>query len=61
MIQDRKFNPDGSLSYPAEWQDMWFGDKIIVNGKVWPYLNVKQGKYRFRCSTDRPRGSTRCR
>jgi cysteine-rich repeat protein len=27
---------------------MWFGDKIIVNGAVWPYLEVKQGKYRFR-------------
>jgi len=48
VIQDRKFNPDGSLNYPAAWQDMWFGDKIIVNGAVWPYLDVKQGKYRFR-------------
>ncbi|NIL99782.1 MAG: multicopper oxidase domain-containing protein [Acidobacteria bacterium] len=27
---------------------MWFGDKIIVNGTVWPYLDVKQGKYRFK-------------
>ena len=48
VIQDRKFNPDATLKYPAEWQDMWFGDKIIVNGAVWPYLDVKQGKYRFR-------------
>ena len=29
------------------WMDMFFGDKIIVNGKVWPYLDVKRGKYRF--------------
>ncbi|MFO7581922.1 multicopper oxidase domain-containing protein [Guyparkeria sp.] len=47
-IQDRKFNADGSLNYPAAWQEHFFGDKILVNGKVWPYLNVDQGKYRFR-------------
>ena len=47
-IQDRTFNPDGSLQYPATWQDVFFGDTILVNGKVWPYLDVKQGKYRFR-------------
>jgi spore coat protein A len=47
-IQDRKFNPDGTLSYPATWQQDFFGDKMMVNGKVWPYHNVKRGKYRFR-------------
>ena len=47
-IQDRAFNPDGSLSYPADWQEVFFGDTILVNGKVWPFLDVKQGKYRFR-------------
>lgn len=48
VIQDRKFNPDGSFSYPASWDTHFFGDKILVNGKVWPYLNVSKGKYRFR-------------
>jgi spore coat protein A len=48
VIQDRSFNPDGSFVYPASWQDHFFGDKILVNGKVWPYLNVVRGKYRFR-------------
>jgi hypothetical protein len=24
------------------------GDRIVVNGKIWPFLEVKQGKYRFR-------------
>ena len=48
VIQDRSFNPDGSWKYPASWQDHFFGDKILVNGKVWPYLVVDQGKYRFR-------------
>jgi len=48
IMQDRKFNPDGSYFYPGTWQDMFFGDKVMVNGKVWPYLDVDQGKYRFR-------------
>jgi spore coat protein A len=47
-IQDRSFNPDGSFQYPTQFEDHFFGDMILVNGKVWPYLNVKQGKYRFR-------------
>ena len=47
-IQDRSFHNDGSLKYPAMWMDHFFGDVVLVNGKVWPYLNVKQGKYRFR-------------
>jgi len=48
VIQDRRFNSDGSLRYPAVWEDHVFGDKVMVNGKVWPYLDVKKGKYRFR-------------
>jgi len=48
VLQDRKFNPDGSYDYPSTWQDMFFGDKVMVNGKVWPYLEVDRGKYRFR-------------
>ncbi|MCA9255776.1 MAG: multicopper oxidase domain-containing protein [Phycisphaerales bacterium] len=47
-IQDRQFNPDGSFYYPEAWTDHYVGDKILVNGKVWPYLNVNQGRYRFR-------------
>jgi spore coat protein A len=48
VIQDREFNPDGSLFYNPTLQDAFKGDKILVNGKVWPFLNVNQGKYRFR-------------
>ncbi|MHC5027517.1 MAG: DNRLRE domain-containing protein, partial [Planctomycetota bacterium] len=47
-IQDRSFNLDGSWAYPAVWQDHFFGDTILVNGKVWPYLEVDRGMYRFR-------------
>ncbi|MGE0303341.1 MAG: DNRLRE domain-containing protein [Phycisphaerales bacterium] len=48
VIQDRSFNPDGSLDYNQTLQDHFFGKFILVNGKVWPFLSVKQGKYRFR-------------
>ncbi len=48
VMQDRRFHGDGRLSYPGEWEEMYFGDKILVNGKVWPYLEVKRGKYRLR-------------
>jgi spore coat protein A len=48
VLQDRAFHPDGSLSYPATIEDAFYGDKVLVNGKVWPYHDVKQGKYRLR-------------
>ncbi|MCB9848918.1 MAG: multicopper oxidase domain-containing protein [Phycisphaeraceae bacterium] len=48
VLQDRDINPDGTLSYPDLWQDHFFGQYILVNGKVWPFLKVRQGKYRFR-------------
>ncbi len=48
LIQDRSFNADGSLSYPAQWMPMFLGDKVLVNGKVWPRLRVDQGTYRLR-------------
>jgi spore coat protein A len=47
-IQDRTFNPDGSLQYPEMWMEHVFGDTLLVNGKAWPYLDVARGKYRFR-------------
>ncbi len=55
-IQDRMFTADGQLWYPNEgetsihpiWVPEFFGDVILVNGKVWPYLNVEPRKYRFR-------------
>ncbi len=48
VIMDRSFNPDGSLRYPTGVQDAFFGDTILVNGRVWPRYDVNQGKYRFR-------------
>lgn len=59
IIQDKSFNPDGSLYYPKQERkpvpeletsvvSAFFGDAIVVNGKVWPYLDVEPRKYRFR-------------
>lgn len=48
VIQDKTFNADGSLFFPAEWQPEFFGDTVLVNGMVWPYLETEPRKYRFR-------------
>jgi spore coat protein A len=54
VIQDRQFNPDGTFRYPTStiagvtWVGEYFGDVMLVNGKVWPYLNVEPRMYRFR-------------
>ncbi len=59
VIQDRSFNADGSLFYPAQPDPPvpdvnpsvvpeFFGNTILVNGKVWPFLRVEPRKYRFR-------------
>jgi spore coat protein A, manganese oxidase len=55
VIQDRQWNPDGSLLYPVgqpsengPWIGEYFGDTMLVNGKVWPFLVVDPCLYRFR-------------
>jgi FtsP/CotA-like multicopper oxidase with cupredoxin domain len=59
-IQDRMFDQDGQLYFPAGmgvapnpdmhpfWVPEFEGDIITVNGKTWPYLSVAPRKYRFR-------------
>jgi len=55
-IQDRMFTSEGQLLYPSEgetpehpiWVPEFFGNVVLVNGKVWPYLDVEPRKYRFR-------------
>jgi spore coat protein A len=47
-IQDRQFNDDGSLFYNPTITNAFKGDVVTVNGKVWPFLNVDRGQYRFR-------------
>ncbi|SFS88744.1 multicopper oxidase family protein [Marininema halotolerans] len=57
VIQDRSFNTDASLFFPSlgvnpdvhpYWVQDFIGDTIMVNGRVWPKLNVKRRQYRFR-------------
>jgi spore coat protein A len=57
MIQDRAFYDDGSLWFPTTglnpdlhpyWSDAFLGNTVLVNGKVWPNMNVNKGQYRFR-------------
>jgi spore coat protein A len=54
VISDRFFTPEGQLFYPvsgkadAPWVPEMFGDAILVNGRIFPYLEVAARKYRFR-------------
>ncbi|KAG6542677.1 hypothetical protein Mapa_015912 [Marchantia paleacea] len=57
VIQDKQFLSNGSINFPSvgidpslhpDWCPAYFGDTILVNGKVWPYLQVLPLQYRFR-------------
>ena len=48
LLQDKSFNSDGSLDYPKTWTPSFAGDTAVVNGAVWPYLEVEPRRYRFR-------------
>ncbi|XP_024370037.1 multicopper oxidase LPR1 [Physcomitrium patens] len=57
VLQDKQFFYNGSINFPnvgnsptnhAQWCPEYFGDTILVNGKAWPYLQVKPQMYRFR-------------
>jgi spore coat protein A len=54
VICDRMFDKDGQLYYPvsgdakAPWIPEFFGDANLVNGKLFPFLEVAPRKYRFR-------------
>jgi spore coat protein A len=57
LLQDKMFNEDGSILFPSDgenptihpyWIPEYFGDVILVNGLVWPNMNVDRGQYFFR-------------
>jgi spore coat protein A, manganese oxidase len=54
LVCDRLFTTDGQLVYPVSehpgkpWVPEVFGDAILVNGKLLPYLEVEPRKYRLR-------------
>jgi spore coat protein A, manganese oxidase len=56
-IQDKSFNKNGSLFFTRVgnnpeihpyWDPEFFGNTIVVNGRVWPNLNVERRTYRIR-------------
>jgi spore coat protein A len=54
LLYDRSFDHNGQLFYPvsgnpkAPWIPEYFGEAILANGKLFPYLDVEPRKYRFR-------------
>jgi spore coat protein A len=54
VIYDRMFDEQSQLYYPVSpdpkspWVPEFFGDAFLVNGKLFPYLQVEPRKYRFR-------------
>jgi len=57
VIQDRIFQDNGNFYFPIDptnptvhpyWGPEFFGDTIMVNGLVWPNMDVNRGTYRFR-------------
>ncbi len=62
ILQDRMFDTNGELFFTSDskggllwalnpehpyWNPEFVGDTLVVNGKVWPYLQVEQKRYRF--------------
>jgi spore coat protein A len=59
ILQDRTLDPQGQLVYaptmddfvklpPGVWGVMFFGELPVVNGAIYPYLNVEPRAYRLR-------------
>jgi spore coat protein A len=54
MLFDRSFRKDGELRYSTSgnpsspWVSEYYGSAILVNGAIFPYLQVEPRKYRFR-------------
>jgi spore coat protein A len=56
VLQDKVFNPDGTLFYPISgisathpiWVPEFFGDTPVINGKAYPRLDAEPRRYRLR-------------
>lgn len=54
LISDRQLTADGQLYYPVSdmaespWVSEVYGDVVLMNGKITPYLDVEPRSYRFR-------------
>jgi len=54
ILYDRSFRENGQLYYPVSgdpakpWVPEFFGDAILVNGTLFPFIEIEARKYRFR-------------
>jgi spore coat protein A len=54
VLYDRMFDQAGQLCYPvaapprSPWVPEFFGNAVLANGKIFPFLEVEPRKYRFR-------------
>ena len=54
ILYDRSLRTDGQLFYPVSgdpakpWVSEFFGEAILVNGTLFPFLDVEPRQYRFR-------------
>jgi spore coat protein A, manganese oxidase len=55
VVQDKQFSLSGEILYPfapastnGPWIGEYFGDCMLVNGRIWPSLTVEPAVYRFR-------------
>ena len=47
-IYDRLFQLNGQLQYPKRWTDDYSGNALLLNGKLFPFLEAEPRPYRFR-------------
>jgi spore coat protein A len=47
-IYDRLFEVNGQLQYPKAWSSDYIGNAILLNGKLFPFLEAEPRAYRFR-------------
>ena len=38
----------GAIEHPGPWVPEFYGNMMMVNGRLWPYLEVEPRRYRFR-------------
>jgi spore coat protein A len=54
VLMDRMIQADGQIYYPvaqttdAPWLPEYFGNAVLINGKLLPHVSVEPRKYRFR-------------
>lgn len=48
LLQDKKFDAGGNLSFDQFNNEGFLGNHFLINGKVQPYFRVEGRKYRFR-------------